>query len=214
MAGGYIMKHLSNLYQHKLVMNLQRFGDDPEGDDPNDEGSSEAEEQQNEKTFTRAQMGSIIAAEVKKATDAIEKQKAEEIEIALTEAQELAKLSEDKRNEALLQKDREKFDKEREDFRVEQLTLEKQKQLVVEGLPSEFAKRVVGTNAEEILADIKEFKVEFDAAVQLQVKEALGASVDEPLGAAGRKSTASSAGASMAAERNKKDKAPTNDLWG
>lgn len=195
-------------------MNLQHFGDDPEGDDPTGDDGGDENEQQTEKTFTRAQMGSIIAAEVKKATDAIEKQKAEEIETALTEAQELAKLSEDKRNEALLKKDREKFDKEREEFRAEQLSLEKQKQLVVEGLPSGFAKRVVGSNAEEILADIKEFKVEFDSAVQLQVKEVLRSSVDEPLGAAGGKNTASSEGVSMAEERNKKDKAPTNNLWG
>lgn len=182
------MKHLSNLYQHKLVMNLQRFGDDHEGDAHTDGDAGDEDEQQNEKTFTRAQMASIIAAEVKKANEEMERKKADEIEQALTEAEELAKLSEDKRNEALLQKERDKFAKEREEFRAEQLTLEKQKQLLAEGMPSTFASRVVGVNAEEILADIQVLKTDFDKAVQEAVNTKLVHSADAPLGGTGNMS--------------------------
>ena len=207
------MKHLSSLYSRKLVMNLQRFGDDPEGDDPSGEGAGAGEgDQQGEKLFSRVEMGKIIAAEVKKATESLEAKKAEEIQQAITEAEELAKLSKDKREQALLEKERNAFAKERDAFNQERLDLEKQKQLVAEGLPSTFANRVVGSNAEEILADIQALKTEFDAAVQEGIKVALKRDIDEPLGTPGGQ-TKSSEGVSFAEARNKQEKAPANSLW-
>lgn len=178
------MKHLTDLKQRKLALNLQRFSEDslPAENPLPKESRTEVVP---EKTFTRAQMASIIAAEVKKANEEMERQKAAEIEQALSEAEELAKLSEDKRNQALLKKERDKFAKEREVFRTEQLTLEKQKQLVAEGMPSSFASRVLGANAAEILADIYVLKKEFDKAVQEAVNAKLAHSADAPLGGIG-----------------------------
>ena len=76
----------------------------------------------------------------------------------------------------------------KKEFRAEQLTLEKQKQLLAEGMPSTFASRVVGVNAEEILADIQVLKTDFDKAVQEAVDAKLAHSADAPLGGTGNMS--------------------------
>lgn len=96
-----------------------------------------------------------------------------ELEKEKDEAARLAKLSEKERQQALLDKEKEEFEKEREQFKQEKLFVEKGKQLTAEGLPSEFAHRIVGETAEDILADVKKLREEFDKAVEAKVNERL-----------------------------------------
>lgn len=96
-----------------------------------------------------------------------------ELEQEKNEAARLAKLSEQERQEALLDKDKEKFEQEKAQFRKEQLFVEKGKQLAAEGMPADFANRVVGETAEEILEDVKLLRSEWDAAVEAEVNKRL-----------------------------------------
>lgn len=96
-----------------------------------------------------------------------------ELEQEKNKAAELAKLSEKERQQALLDEEKEKFEKEKAKFREEQLFVEKGKQLTTEGMPAEFAGRVNGDTAEDILADVKKFREEWDAAIEAEVNKRL-----------------------------------------
>lgn len=101
------------------------------------------------------------------------------------EAARLAKLSEEERQQAIVDKEKADFEAEKAQFRKEQLLVEKGKQLLSVGLPSEFASRVSGETAEEALADVKELKNEWDKAIELAVNEKLKQSAFTPGGTSG-----------------------------
>lgn len=96
-----------------------------------------------------------------------------ELEQEKNEAARLAKLSESERQKALIQKEKDDFEKEKAEFRKEQLFVEKGKQLTANGMPADFATRVIGETAEEILEDVKALREEWDRAVEAKVNERL-----------------------------------------
>ncbi len=110
-----------------------------------------------------------------------------ELEQEKNEAARLAKLSESERQQALIQKEKDDFEKEKAEFRKAQLLVEKGKQLQVIGISSDLASRIHGDTAEEVMEDVKEFKTAWDAALQKAVDQALKNSVDNPLGASSNK---------------------------
>lgn len=169
-----------------MPMHLQFFaeqeqlGDEQDGMSTNQESSKPKESEQSSdeetnggKTFTRDEVAKMLAAETSKAKQAWEKEYETRVEKERNEALELAKLSEKDRQKALDQKERDDFEKEKAEFRKEQLFVEKGKQLTAEGLPSDFASRIVGESAEDILADVKAFRTEWDKAVEAKVNERL-----------------------------------------
>ncbi|WP_373749721.1 DUF4355 domain-containing protein, partial [Jeotgalibaca porci] len=91
------------------------------------------------------------------------------LEAEKNEAARLAQLSEEERQQALIQKEKEEFEAEKAKFRQDQLFVEKGKQLVAEGMPAEFANRIIGDSAEEILADVKALRAEWDKAIEAKV---------------------------------------------
>lgn len=105
-----------------------------------------------------------------------------ELEQEKNKAAELAKLSEKERQQALLDEEKEKFEKEKAEFHKEQLFVEKGKQLTAEGMPADFAKRIVGETAEEILADVKALREEWDAAIEAKVNERLASKTKTRVG--------------------------------
>lgn len=109
-----------------------------------------------------------------------------ELEEEKNEAARLAKLSEEERQQALIQKEKDDFEKEKIAFRREQLLVEKGKQLQEVGIPSNFASRIQGDTAEEAMKDVKAFKFEWDKAVEAAVNKKLEASIDSPLGGASK----------------------------
>lgn len=107
------------------------------------------------------------------------------LEAEKNEAARLAQLSEEERQQALIQKEKEEFEAEKAKFRQDQLFVEKGKQLVAEGMPAEFANRIVGDTAEEILADVKALRIEWDKAVEAKVNERLAGKTKTRVGGTG-----------------------------
>lgn len=97
-----------------------------------------------------------------------------------SEAARLAKLSEEERQQAIIDKDKAEFEAEKALFRKEQLLVEKGKQLMAIGLPTEFASRINGDTAEEAQTDIKTLKETWDKAIEAAVNEKLKASAEIP----------------------------------
>ena len=107
------------------------------------------------------------------------------LESEKSEAARLAQLSEEERQQALIQKEKEEFEAEKAKFRQDQLFVEKGKQLVAEGMPSEFANRIIGDSAEEILADVKALRAEWDKAIEAKVNERLAGKTKTRVGGTG-----------------------------
>ena len=107
------------------------------------------------------------------------------LESEKSEAARLAQLSEEERQQALIQKEKEEFEAEKAKFRQDQLFVEKGKQLVAEGMPAEFANRIVGDSAEEILADVKALRAEWDKAIEAKVNERLAGKTKIRVGGTG-----------------------------
>lgn len=107
------------------------------------------------------------------------------LESEKSEAARLAQLSEEERQQALIQKEKKEFEAEKAKFRQDQLFVEKGKQLVAEGMPAEFANRIVGDSAEEILADVKALRAEWDKAIEAKVNERLANKTKTRVGGTG-----------------------------
>lgn len=174
--------------------NLQLFAENSDGDNP-----ETPEEQVNELDVEKLSDDDLAKIKEKFGfkddddVDSIVKSKKsrweKETEEAKNEAARLAKLSEEERQKALIQKEKDDFEKEKADFRKEQLTVEKGKQLVAEGMPADFAHRIAGDTAEDILKDVKAFRVEWDKAVEAKVNERLASKKGTKVGSAGGQMT-------------------------
>ena len=172
-----------------LKLNLQLFADGQEGGE-NGEGTGQPTPPEfNPDELTDEQVAAIkekFGLKDNTDVDSIVKSKRsrwqKELEEEKNEAARLAKLSEEDRQQALIQKEKDDFEKEKAAFRQEQLLVEKGKQLQEIGIPSTFASRIQGNTAEEAIEDVKHFKSEWDKALEAAVNKKLAASVDDPLG--------------------------------
>lgn len=169
-----------------LKFNLQRFA---ENGDPQDPADPETPTEFNADSLTDEQVAAIKEkfglkdnTEVDSIVNARHSRWQEKLEEEKNEAARLAKLSEEERQQALIQKEKDEFEQEKAAFRQEQLLVEKGKQLQEIGIPSAFAARIQGNTAEEAIKDVKFFKAEWDKALEAAVNEKLKASVDTPLG--------------------------------
>ncbi|MBU5243720.1 DUF4355 domain-containing protein [Lactococcus lactis] len=172
-----------------LKLNLQQFAEGQEGGEGG-EGTGQATPPEfNADSLTDEQVAAIKEkfglkdnTEVDSIVNARHSRWQEKLEEEKNEAARLAKLSEEERQQALIQKEKDEFEQEKAVFRQEQLLVEKGKQLQEIGIPSAFAARIQGNTAEEAIKDVKAFKAEWDKAVEAAVNEKLKASVDTPLG--------------------------------
>lgn len=172
------MEGVTTMFKKQLMpMHLQFFAE------PGDDDTPPAEEQTPEfdaESLTDEQLAAIkekFGLKDDHDVDSIVKSKKsrwqKELEEEKNEAARLAKLSEKDRQEALIQKQKDDFEREKAEFRKEQLFVEKGKQLTANGMPAEFANRVTGETAEEILDDVKALREEWDKAVEVKVNERL-----------------------------------------
>lgn len=154
--------------QGRLPLNLQLFA---EGDG---EGTGE---KVGEITYTQADFEKRLQSETdKRVTEALNTQRAklqEEFENQKREAERLAKLSAEQRDEETRKKEREKLDAERAQFERERLVFEVGKQLANEGLDPNFAEFLAGDSAEDSAKNIKAFKSAFNKAVDAGVSAKL-----------------------------------------
>ena len=180
------LERINNMIEKLLKFNLQRFA---ENGDPQDPAEPETPPEFNADSLTDEQVAAIkekFGLKDDTDVDSIVKSKRsrwqKELEEEKNEAARLAKLSEEERQQALIQKEKDDFEQEKAAFRQEQLLVEKGKQLQEIGIPSTFAARIQGNTAEEAIKDVKSFKAEWDKALEVAVNEKLKASVDTPLG--------------------------------
>lgn len=125
--------------------------------------------QENERTFTRDDIAKMMTAERAKweaeQADAIEKARSEGERLAKLSKDERAKEEEQKRLDAITERERLVAEKE---MRIETQTL-----LVEKGLPLEFIDIVLATTAEEVKTNIDNLQTIFDSAVEKRVDERL-----------------------------------------
>ena len=172
-----------------IKLNLQHFAEGQEGGEGGEGTGQTTSPEFNTDSLTDEQVAAIkekFGLKDDNDVDSIVKSKRsrwqKELEEEKNEAARLAKLSEEERQQALIQKEKDDFEQEKAAFRQEQLLVEKGKQLQEIGIPSAFAARIQGNTAEEAIKDVKAFKAEWDKAVEAAVNEKLKASVDTPLG--------------------------------
>ncbi|WP_203265659.1 DUF4355 domain-containing protein [Streptococcus uberis] len=129
----------------------------------------EQPKQENERTFTRDDIAKMMTAERAKweaeQADAIEKARSEGERLAKLSKDERAKEEEQKRLDAITERERLVAEKE---MRIETQTL-----LVEKGLPLEFIDIVLATTAEEVKTNIDNLQIIFDSAVEKRVDERL-----------------------------------------
>lgn len=174
-----------------MPLNLQFFAEDGGGNDPGDPTPNFNVDELDEEQL--AAIKEKFGFKDDKDVDSIIKNKKsrwqKELEEQKNEAARLAKLSEEDRQKALIQKEKEEFEKEKEEFRKEQLFVEKGKQLTAQGIPANFAHRITGDTAEDILEDVKAFRAEWDKAVEAKVNERLASKNKTKVGTAGGQMT-------------------------
>lgn len=174
-----------------IKLNLQHFAEGQEGGDGGVGTGQATPPEFNADSLTDEQVAAIKEkfglkdnAEVDSIVNARHSRWQEKLEEEKNEAARLAKLSEEERQKALIQKEKDDFEKEKANFRTQQLLVEKGKQLQEIGIPSTFAARIQGNTAEEAIEDVKIFKSEWDKALETAVNTALASSIDQPLGGA------------------------------
>lgn len=133
----------------------------------------ETKQEKSERTFTRAEFGKAVAAEIAKARASWEAEQAEALELAKSEGERLAKLTKDERAKEEEAK-RIKAIEEREQAIAErEMKMATMALLVEEGLPQEFLGYVLAPTAEEVKAKISDLRNVFDKEVEKRVNERL-----------------------------------------
>lgn len=133
----------------------------------------ETKQEKSERTFTRAEFGKAVAAEIAKARASWEAEQAEALELAKSEGERLAKLTKDERAKEEEAK-RIKAIEEREQAIAErEMKMATIALLVEEGLPQEFLGHVLAPTAEEVKAKISDLRNVFDKEVEKRVNERL-----------------------------------------
>ena len=131
--------------------------------------------EQNERTFTQSELDAIVKKRLDKA-----EQKFNERLNQLEQAQKLAQMSEQEKQQFEAQKAREEFEKERQAFYEERDAFNKtqykmtiEKQLSEKGLPTSMADLLVSMDAEQVNAKINELAEQFGASVNRQIESKL-----------------------------------------
>lgn len=175
----------------KLPMDLQFFSEPNEREDDLSGKNKENKpsEPSEERKFTRAEMAGIIATEVKKATEAIIQKKDEEIQLAKTEAEKLARMNEDQKTEYERQQREEELSKREAEITARELRAQVTVQLTEDNLPVELADLMNVSSADscnDSYQKIKEAFVKasgsFEEKIQEEVNKRLASSAELPLG--------------------------------
>jgi len=167
-----------------LKMNLQFFADPnadpaPEPADPNTDpvdpnadpegGNVEPEE----KTFTRDDIGKMIAAEKAKWDKTAVEQLEEAKKSGLTEGEKRAKMSAKEREDAATKQREEALSQREQELNQRELTATAKDELSKAGLPQSFLSMALGADAEATAENVKALKVTYDEAVNTAVTDRL-----------------------------------------
>lgn len=154
--------------KHNFIekLKLQLFAEGGEG---SDEGGAAGSEDNGTKNYTDDDIAALKAEWEKEKATQIENAKKE----GMTEAERLAKLTDDEKKAEELKKLQEENESFKKKEQLQQLKSEAQKQLEAEKLPSIFADMVLGKDAETTKANIKNLKSAFDTEIQKAIEERL-----------------------------------------
>lgn len=140
--------------------------------DNNNNVSEKEDKRSDEKMFTQEDVNKMIEKRLRQ-----EKARQEK---ALKEAERLSKMSEEERIKAEFESERAAFEEEKQAYLKEKMLMQCEKELLNNGLPSEFSKLLVTDNADSTMENIKSFKVQWDKALNNAVNEKLKASSRVP----------------------------------
>lgn len=141
--------------------------------DVTQEEQVETKQEKAERTFTRAEFGKAIAAEIAKARASWEAEQAEAIEKAKSEGERLAKLTKDERAKEEEAKRIQAIEERERALAIKEMRVATQTLLSEEGLPSEFIDFVIDETAEATKEKIGTLRKIFDKAVEARVDERL-----------------------------------------
>ena len=141
--------------------------------DVTQEEQVETKQEKAERTFTRAEFGKAIAAEVAKARASWEAEQAEAIEKAKSEGERLAKLTKDERAKEEEAKRIQAIEERERALAIKEMRVATQTLLSEEGLPGEFIDFVIDGTAEATKEKIGTLRAIFDKAVETRVDERL-----------------------------------------
>lgn len=125
--------------------------------------ADEQQQQQEEKKFSQEEVNDIINKRLEREMKKFKQE--------LSEAEKLAKLSEEEKAKLEIEKVQKELESEKAQFQKEKLEMEATKILSKEGLPVDFAPVLLGADAEQTKANIDSFKASFQEAVQKAVDE-------------------------------------------
>lgn len=150
-----------------LSMDLQRFADDVDNPDVDETSKDEKikDDEKQEKTFTRAELGKVIAAEKAK----WEKDFEAKLEKEKSEAARLAKLSKDEREKEEENKRIKAIEEREKNVQMAELRIETKAELANSGLPESFVDFVLTEKAEDIQSNIANLKKYFDEELEKAV---------------------------------------------
>lgn len=141
--------------------------------DVTQEEQVETKQEKAERTFTRAEFGKAIAAEVAKARASWEAEQAEAIKKAKSEGERLAKLTKDERAKEEEAKRIQAIEERERALAIKEMRVATQTLLSEEGLPGEFIDFVIDKTAEATKEKIGTLRAIFDKAVEARVDERL-----------------------------------------
>lgn len=133
----------------------------------------ETKQKKSERTFTRAEFGKAVAAEIAKARASWEAEQAEALELAKSEGERLAKLTKDERAKEEEAKRLQAIEERERAIAEREMKMATMALLVEEGLPQEFLGHVLAPTAEEVKAKISDLRNVFDKEVEKRVNERL-----------------------------------------
>ena len=141
--------------------------------DVTQEEQVESKQEKSERTFTRAEFGKAVAAEIAKARATWESEQAEALELAKSEGERLAKLTKDERAKEEEAKRIQAIEERERAIAEREMKMATMALLVEEGLPQEFLGHVLAPTAEEVKAKISDLRNVFDKEVEKRVNERL-----------------------------------------
>ena len=141
--------------------------------DVTQEEQVETKQEKSERTFTRAEFGKAVAAEIAKARATWESEQAEALELAKSEGERLAKLTKDERAKEEEAKRLKAIEEREQAIAEREMKMATMALLVEEGLPKEFLGHVLAPTAEEVKAKISDLRNVFDKEVEKRVNERL-----------------------------------------
>ena len=218
---GHTRRELIMLKNKELLkLNLQHFATEPEGDPEPPAGDPEGNPPKKIE-LTEDEMNKKIEADSdRKLQSALSEQKEQmdkdtqsKIDEAIKEQQRLSQLSSEEAQSEKLKQWEENLKQQQDDINASNMLTEARADLRDKELPESFAEMLVADNAENTLANIKEFQTNFDEAVNETVKEKVRQAT--PPGGSGTPSGKGTVADDFAQARNKSKQAQSQapDPW-